>query len=118
VWAILEGRFKHNRAKTQGIKSATPVSQYIHRAIVPGTKNEVFSIMVKIRLISFDEICDIFTFSAFGFTPEDEAEDPTYSRSAPDFDDFNIPGILIPSFIGESGEPSELVGRVFTVALT
>ena len=50
-----------------------------------------------------------------GFTPEDEAEFPVYSKAAPDFDDFEVPGIVLPALIGEYGEPSELLGRAFVV---
>lgn len=72
--------------------------------------------MVKIRIQGWDD-SDLFSIGAFGFTPEDEEADPDYCRSAPDFDDFDIPGILLPKLIGEFGAPSELIGRVFTVEL-
>ena len=71
----------------------------------------------KIRIHDYDEGIDVFTIVAFGFTPEDEATDPEYARSAPDFDDFQVPGLLLPALIGEYGEPSDLVGKVFTVTL-
>lgn len=73
--------------------------------------------MVKVRILSYDESIDVFKLGAFGFTPEDVEADPTYSRSAPDFDDFEMPGIVLPALIGECGEPSELVGQVFTIEL-
>jgi hypothetical protein len=71
--------------------------------------------MVKFRVADYDEGIDVFTISAFGFTPEDQAEDPDYCRSAPDFDDFTVPGVLMPRLCAESGEPAELLNRVFTV---
>jgi hypothetical protein len=73
--------------------------------------------MVKIKIADYDEGIDVFTVSAFGFTPEDEAADADYYRSAPDFDDFDVPGICLPALIGEYGEPSDLVGQVFEVKL-
>lgn len=71
--------------------------------------------MVKIRLTSFDADTDICNFTAFGFTPEDEDQDPTYARSAPDFDDFDIPGLLFKRLTGADGSPADLVGQVFTI---
>lgn len=71
--------------------------------------------MVKIRVIGYDEQIDVFKIAAFGFTDEDVAEDPEYSRDAPDFDDFEVPGAVLPHMLGEFGEPSEFVGRVFTL---
>lgn len=71
----------------------------------------------KIRIADYEEGIDVFTITAFGFTPEDEAEDAEYARSAPDFDDFQVPGLLLPALIKEYGEPSELVGKVFTITL-
>ena len=73
--------------------------------------------MVKIRIQSFNENSDVFTIAAFGFSPEDEAQDPDYCKSAPDFDDFEIPSVLLPAFIRKYGEPAELVGQVFEVEL-
>lgn len=72
---------------------------------------------VKITVSDYDEGIDVFTVRAFGFTEEDEASDPEYCKSAPDFDDFTVPGILLPALIGEYGEPSELVGGTFEVQL-
>lgn len=73
--------------------------------------------LVKVRITGYDEQIDVFTIAAFGFTEEDEAADPDYCRSAPDFDDFTVPGLLLPNLIGVCGEPSELVGQVFTIKL-
>lgn len=73
--------------------------------------------MVKIRIASYEEGIDVFTLTAFGFAPGDEKIDADYVRSAPDFDDFTVPGIVLPALIGECGEPSELVGKVFEVRL-
>lgn len=72
---------------------------------------------VKITVLKCDEGIDVYTLGAYGFLPEHEAEDPDYCRDAPDFDDFEVPGILLPALIGECGEPAELVGRSFTVRL-
>ena len=68
-----------------------------------------------VRVTSYDDSADLFTLTAVGFTPEDDAEFPVYSKAAPDFDDFEVPGIVLPALIGEYGEPSELLGRVFVV---
>ncbi len=73
--------------------------------------------MVKILINSYDEQIDVFKVGAFGFVEGDEKIDPTYCRSAPDFDDFEIPGLILPALIGEYGEPDELVGRVFEITL-
>ena len=70
-----------------------------------------------VRVQAWDCDTDIFTLSAVGFTEEDEQEYPIYSKAAPDFDDFTIPGLLLPSLIGEYGMPEELVGEVFVVNL-
>lgn len=72
---------------------------------------------VKITIVDYDECIDVFTVTAYGFTPEAEEHDPEYCRSAPDFDDFTVPGILLPALIGECGEPSELVWQTFDVTL-
>lgn len=73
--------------------------------------------MVKVIVQSYDEATDVFTLAAFGFEPEHEKIDPDYCRSAPDFDDFEVPGAVLPAIIGEFGEPSELLGQVFDVNL-
>jgi len=73
--------------------------------------------MVKIKIEAYDADADVFTISAFGFTPEDEIEDPIYAASAPDLDDFVVPGLVLPALIGEYGEPDELLGRTFVVCL-
>lgn len=73
--------------------------------------------MVKVRIVSYDEGIDVFTLTAFGFIEGDEQIDPTYCHSAPDFDDFTVPGIVLPALIGEHGEPAELVNQVFEVQL-
>lgn len=70
-----------------------------------------------VRVADYKEGTDIFTLTAVGFTEEDQVEFPTYSRAAPDFDDFEVPGLLLPALIGEFGEPSELLGRAFVVQL-
>ena len=72
---------------------------------------------VKVVIHSFEEGIDVFTLGAYGFEPEHEAQDPDYCKDAPDFDDFEVPGIVLPALIGECGEPSELVGRVFEIKL-
>lgn len=72
---------------------------------------------VKVHILSYEEGIDVFKLGAFGFTEEDVAADPDYSRSAPDFDDFEVPGIVLPALIGEYGDPSELVGQVFEIEL-
>jgi hypothetical protein len=76
----------------------------------------MLKVLVKIHIHSYCET-DVFTICAFGFTPEDVEADPEYAHAAPDFDDFKVPGILLPALIGEYGEPDELVGRVFTIEL-
>lgn len=68
-----------------------------------------------VRVQSWDCDTDIFTLAAVGFCPEDEEEFPVYSRAAPDFDDFQVPGVILPALIGEYGAPEELVGEVFVV---
>lgn len=73
--------------------------------------------MVKIRVLSYDESIDVFKLGAFGFTPEDEIEDPDYSHSPPDFDDFEVPGAVLPYLIAEYGEPSEFVGKVYELKM-
>lgn len=73
--------------------------------------------LVKVRVIGYEEGIDVFHLSAYGFTDADEAEDPAYCHSAPDFDDFSVPGLLLPNLIGAMGEPSELLGKVFTLRL-
>ena len=70
-----------------------------------------------VRVADYKEGTDIFTLTAVGFTEEDQVEFPTYSRAAPDFDDFEVPGLLLPALIGEFGEPFELLGRAFVVQL-
>ena len=70
-----------------------------------------------VRVADYEEGTDIFTLTAVGFTEEDQVEFPTYSRAAPDFDDFEVPGLLLPALIGEFGEPSELLDRAFVVQL-
>ena len=77
------------------------------------------SIMRKVKVVirSFEEGIDVFTLGAYGFEPEHEAQDPDYCKDAPDFDDFEVPGIVLPALIGKYGEPSELVGRVFEIKL-
>lgn len=70
-----------------------------------------------VRVSGYDDSADLFTLSAVGFSEEDQAQYPIYSRAAPDFDDFEIPGIVLPGLIGEGGEPSELLGRVFVVKM-
>lgn len=77
----------------------------------------MLKVQVKIQIHSYEEGSDIFNIGAWGFCPEDQEIDPDYCRSAPDFDDFEMPGALLPALIGEYGEPHELVGRVFTVEL-
>lgn len=73
--------------------------------------------MVKVRVLSYDEGLDVFKLGAFGFTPEDEVEDPDYFRVAPGFSDFEIPAVLLPYLVGEFGEPSEFMGKVFEVKM-
>lgn len=75
------------------------------------------AVTVKIRVAAYNESTDVFSLTAFGFLPEDAVDDPEYCRSAPDFDDFEVPGIVLPALVGEYGEPAELVGAVFTVNL-
>lgn len=72
---------------------------------------------VKIVVLSYEEGIDVFTVGAFGFDESHVEQDPEYCRSAPDFDDFEIPGLLLPVLIGECGEPDELVGRTFEAKL-
>ena len=61
--------------------------------------------MVKIVVTGYEECTDVFTISAFGFSTDHEGLDPEYAKSAPDFDDFELPGLLLPALIGEYGEP-------------
>ena len=72
---------------------------------------------IKIRVQSYDEGTDVFTLAAFGFQEGDEALDPEYVRGAPDFDDFEVPGLVLPALIGEYGEPDEIIEQVFEIKL-
>lgn len=71
--------------------------------------------LARVRVLAYDEAIDVFKLGAFGFTDEDESVDPDYCRGAPDFDDFEVPGIVLPALLGEYGEPAELIGRVFSL---
>jgi hypothetical protein len=70
-----------------------------------------------VRVTGYDESIDVFTLTAVGFTPEDEAQFPVYSGGAPDFDDFTVPGIVLPAITGEWGEPAEFLNKVYAVPL-
>ena len=72
---------------------------------------------LKVEILSYDENLDVFKLGAYGFTPEAEAADPDYARDAADFDDFELPGIVLPALIGQWGEPSEFVGQVFELKM-
>lgn len=72
---------------------------------------------VKVRVLSYDEGIDVFTLGAFGFQEGDEEIDPHYTRGAPDFDDFEVPGLVLPALTGEYGEPEEYLGKVYTVPM-
>ena len=71
--------------------------------------------VIVVRVVSYDEGADTFKLSAVGFSAEDERDFPVYSRGAPDFDDFEIPGAVLPFLVGEFGEPSELVGNAYAL---
>lgn len=71
--------------------------------------------LVKVHVHAYDQESNVFTLCAFGFLEEDEKADPSYCRSAPDFDDFEVPEILMPLFAGSYNDPNEVVGRVLEI---
>lgn len=73
--------------------------------------------LVKVRVLSYEEGIDVFTLGAFGFQEGDELIDADYTRDAPDFDDFEVPGLVLPALIGEYAEPSEVMRKVYTVPM-
>ena len=73
---------------------------------------------VKVRVVNYEEGIDAFTLSAFGFDDRDHDIDPWYCKSAPDFDDFTVPGLLMPALIGgQLDDKLPFVGQVFTITL-
>lgn len=71
--------------------------------------------MVKIRVTAYEAHTDVFSIEAFGFGYEDQELDPDYCRDAPDFDDFEVPGIVMPALIGRFEDGASLVNKVFTI---
>ena len=59
---------------------------------------------LQVRVLGWDESSDMFTLGEGVSSPNPQP-----------VPNFTVPGALLPTFIGEYGEPSELIGRDFDV---